>query len=256
MAAAQRRRWPHGERQWNALIVLSLTFLAIPYGLVFWAEQYVSSGMTAVLFSAFPLVVALLTPLMTGKKVPRRAVFAMLVACGGLAYLFYDGLGGDRNALLGGAAVVTAVLISSWSLVYAKDRLEQLDAVVSSTFQLLFGSVALFWATWALESRKHAVWNWTSVAALAFLVLFGSCAAFVIYYWLLKHMQPYQLSTLNLVFPIIAVSEGALLQHEHVSGMMVVAMALVLGAVFVAIAARMDEPRADGRILVVGEENR
>ncbi|HEX2330099.1 MAG TPA: EamA family transporter [Candidatus Angelobacter sp.] len=255
MAAAQRRRWPHGQQQWNTLVVLSLTFLAIPYGLVFWAEQYVSSGMTAVLFSAFPLVVALLTPLMTGKKVPRQAVFAMLVACGGLAYLFYDGLGNDRKALLGGIAVVAAVLISSWSLVYAKDRLQHVDAVVSSTFQLLFGSVALLWATWALESHKHAVWNQSAVLAVAFLVLFGSCAAFVIYYWLLKHMQPYQLSTLNLVFPIIAVIEGAVLQHEHVGVLMVIAMTLVLGAVFVALRAQAVETRNDGRVLVV-EENR
>src|SRR5689334_14432656 len=125
MAAAQRRKWPRGEREWNTLIVLSLSFLAIPYGIVFWAEQYVSSGMTAVLFSAFPLAVALFTPLMTRKQVPRQAVFAMLLACGGLAYLFYDGLGSDRRALLGGAAVLFAVLISAWSLVYAKDRLQQ-----------------------------------------------------------------------------------------------------------------------------------
>jgi drug/metabolite transporter (DMT)-like permease len=256
MALAQRRKWPQGEQQWNALIVLSLTIMAIPYGLIFWAEKYVTSGMTAVLFSAFPLVVALLTPLMTGKKVPRQAVFAMLVAFGALAYLFYDGLGNDRQALLGGVAVVAAVLISSWSIVYAKGRLQEVDAVLSSGLQLLFGSIALFWATWALESRKHAVWNRPAVLALAFLVLFGSCAAFVIYYWLLKHMQPYQLSTLNLVFPIIAVIEGALLQQEHVSGMMVVAIVLVLGAVFVALRAQADEPREDGRVLVVQRDDR
>ncbi len=256
LAFAQRRRWPDGERQWNALLVLSLTIMAIPYGLLFWAEQYVTSGMTAVLFSAMPLVVALFTPLMTGKKVPRQAVFAMLLAFGGLAYMFYDGLGNDRRALLGGFAVLAAVVISSWSVVYAKGRLQEVDAVVSTAMQLLFGSIALFWGTWALESRRHAVWNRPALLALSFLVIFGSCAAFVIYYWLLKHMQPYQLSTLNLMVPIIAVIEGAVLQHEHVGGLMIIAIALVLGAVSVALRAQTEPSRPDGRVLVVQEENR
>jgi drug/metabolite transporter (DMT)-like permease len=230
LAFFQKRSWPKGEVQWTAILVLSITIMAVPYGLLFWAEQYVTSSMTAVLFSAMPLTVALLTPLMTQRAVPRNAVLAMVVAFGGLLILFYTGLSASPRALLGGAAVLAAMTFSSWSVVYAKKRLQQIDSVVATGLQLLFGSVALFWGDWALEARRHAVWTRSSIAATAFLTIFGSCAALVIYYWLLKRMQPYQLATSSLVVPVIAVLEGALF-GEPVPLMMVIVIVIVLASV-------------------------
>src|ERR1700759_997380 len=98
--------------------------------------------------------------------------------------------------------------LSAWSVVYAKKRLHEVDSVVSTGLQLLFGSVVLLCATWAMEAHRHAMWTRTAVTAMAFLTIFGSAAAFVIYYWLLKKMQPYQLSTISLIVPIIALLEG------------------------------------------------
>ncbi|HEY6308176.1 MAG TPA: EamA family transporter [Candidatus Angelobacter sp.] len=230
-AALQRRRWPRGERQWQAILVLSVSIMAVPYGLLFWAEQHVTSSMTAVLYSALPLVVALLTPAMMDRTVPRSAVFALLIAFGGLLVLFITGLSTNRSALEAGLAVVAAMVVSAWSVVYAKKRLHEVDSVVATGLQLLFGAVALFWGTWALEARRHAHWTRTSLTALAFLTIFGSCVAFVIYYWLLKRMQPYQLSTINLVVPLIAVLEGALIKRDAVPLMMLITMAVVLASV-------------------------
>ncbi len=90
MAVLQKRRWPADGQQWNTILVLSLTIMAVPYGLLFWAEQYVTSSMSAVLFSAMPLAVALVTPTMMHRKVPRRAVYAMVIAFGGILILFYE----------------------------------------------------------------------------------------------------------------------------------------------------------------------
>jgi drug/metabolite transporter (DMT)-like permease len=250
LALAQKRSWPQTRSQWNALVVLSLTIMAVPYGLLFWAEQYVTSSMTAVLFSAMPLLVALFTPLMMHRTVPRRAVFALLVAFGGLLMLFSSGLSASGRGVLGGLAVLLAVTLSSWSVVYAKGRLQQIDAVISTGLQLLFGSVALFWATWAMESHQQAFWTRSAVSAMAFLVVFGSCAAFVIYYWLLKKMQPYQLSSLNLITPIVAVLEGALLLHEPVPLLMVAAIAVVLGAVATVLLSRPEPEGERGKVLL------
>src|SRR5438105_15015875 len=52
----QKRSWPKGQGEWNAILVLSVTIMAVPYGLLFWAEQYVASSMTAVFYSAMPMV--------------------------------------------------------------------------------------------------------------------------------------------------------------------------------------------------------
>ena len=253
IAVVQRRRWPAGERQWNALLVLSLTIMAVPYGLLFWAEQYVASSMTAVLFSAMPLLVSLFTPLLMRRSVPRRAVLALLVGFGGLLLLFPSGLSANGTALLGGMAILAAVVLSAWSIVYAKYRLQDVDPVVATGIQLLCGSGVLFWGTWALEARSHALWSTTAVLAMSFLVLFGSCAAFVIYYWLLKRMQPYQLATTSLMTPVIAVLEGSFFAHEPMPLLMIVAMAVVLGSVGTVLLSSQQEQNETGKVLLVQE---
>src|ERR1700681_3796109 len=97
-AVVQKRRWPAGGRQWNAIFVLSISIMAVPYGLLFWAEQHVTSSMTAVLYSAMPLAVSLFTPAMMHRKVPRRAVYAMAIAFGGILTLFYENPSTSRLA--------------------------------------------------------------------------------------------------------------------------------------------------------------
>jgi drug/metabolite transporter (DMT)-like permease len=228
LAWVQKRKRPRGRRAWKGILVLGITIMAIPYGLLFWAEQYVTSSMAAVLFSATPLVVALLTPVMMGRKVPRNAVFALVVAFGAVLILFYTGLSTSRMALWGGAAVLAAMMLSAWSVVYAKNRLRNVDPVIGTGLQLLLASVVLLWGTWALEAHRYGHWTTAAISALAFLTIFGSCVAFVIYYWLLKRMQPYQLATTSLVVPLIAVLEGALFACEPVPLMMIVAMTVVL----------------------------
>jgi drug/metabolite transporter (DMT)-like permease len=250
MALLQKRRWPADGSQWNAICVLSLTIMALPYGLLFWAEQHVTSSMSAVLYSAMPLAVSLFTPLMMRHKVPRQAIFAMVIAFGGLLALFYQDLSKTREALIGGVAVLVAMFLSSWSVVYAKQRLPNIDSVIATGLQLLLGSVGLFWGMWALEAHRHAVWTRTAVFAMAYLTIFGSAAAFVIYYWLLKKLQPYQLSSISLLIPLVALVAG-LLAGEPVSWMMVIATIAVVGSVrSVVMAEKEKEPEGDDILML------
>ncbi len=245
----RKTKWPQGASQWNAILILSVTVMALPYALLFWAEQYVTSAMTALLFSAMPLAVAMFTPLMMHRKVPRGAVYALVVAFGGILALFVDGLSANRRGLWGGIAVLTAVVLSSWSVIFAKKRLQDVAPVISTGLQFLFAAVLLFWGTWALESHRQTNWSKQAIAALAFLATFGSAAAFAIYYWLLKQMQPYQLSTISLVVPIIALMEGYLLGGESIRLIMIVSMVVVLGAVGMVLRAEAAEALVGDRIL-------
>ena len=245
----RKTQWPRGARQWNAILVLSVTVMAAPYALLFWAEQYVPSGMTALLFSAMPLMVAMFTSFMLHRKVPRSAILAMVVAFGGLLVLFQGELSANRHIFLGGVAVLSAIVLSSWSVVFAKKRLQDVAPVISTGLQFLFAAVVLFWGTWALESHRQTNWNNRALAALVFLATFGSAAAFLLYYWLLKHMQPYQLSTISLVTPIIAVILGALLGGESIPLMMIISMIVVLGAVAMVLRVEASDDQVRDRIL-------
>jgi len=227
LALVQRRTWPRDASAWKALCILSVTIMAVPYGLLFWAEQYVTSSIAAITYSASPLIIALLMPLMSHRRVPRQAVFALVVAFGALLVILYTGLSNSRS-LWAGATILLGVALSSWSIVFAKTRLQDVDPMVSTGVQLSLGSLVLMAGSLVLERDRTAHWSASAIASLVFLALLGSSAAFVIYYALLKKMQPYQLATNNLVVPLIAVLEGSFFGREPVPPLMLVAMAILL----------------------------
>jgi drug/metabolite transporter (DMT)-like permease len=254
MALLQKRRWPADGAQWNAILVLSVTIMALPYGLLFWAEQYVTSSMSAVLYSASPLAVSLITPVMMHRKVPRRAVYAMVIAFGGILILFYENPSTSRLVIIGGTAVLVAMLLTAWSVVYAKQRLHDVDSVVATGLQSLMGSVLLFWGTWSLEAHRHARWSARAVVAMVFLTIFGSMAAFVIYYWLLKKLQPYQLSTISLIIPLVAILLG-LLDGDRIPLLMLLAVLAVLGSVWSVLRAETEKDPEGNDILMLRDRS-
>jgi drug/metabolite transporter (DMT)-like permease len=246
---ARRKPLALAAREWRALIILGFTMMALPYGLLFWAEYRISSSLTAVLFSSCPLFVALFTPLLTHARVPRRAVFAMLIAMGGISALFYTNLYASADLLLGGAAIMLAVVVSGWSAVFAKRELASVNPLWGTAVQFCVSAAALFVASLAFERGRPSDWNVTSFLALGFLTVFGSVVAFSLYYWLLGSMRAYQLSTVNLVVPIVAMTEGALLLREAVPLVMVGCAVLVLVSVAVVLRAEDEEVATLGLVV-------
>lgn len=246
VACSRKGKLNLSPRQWYAVIILGFTMMALPYGLLFWAEYRINSSTTAVLFSSCPLVTALLTPVMMRAQVPRRAVFAMLIGLGGIATLFYAQLSISPYVLLGGVAVIGAVLSSSWASVFAKRELAGVDPVLGTAVQFCIAAIVLFAASVITEHGHASDWNRISISALGFLIIFGSVIAFSVYYWLLKNMQAYQLSTINLVVPIVAMIEGAVLLREPIPLIMGAAAVLVLASVFIVLRAEDERPATLG----------
>jgi drug/metabolite transporter (DMT)-like permease len=242
VAALRGSKVPQGTRQWRAVLVLGLTMIAIPYGLLFWAEQFVASSMTAVLYTALPLCVAALTPWMSKYSVPRSAILSMVVGAGGIAVLFGQGLAASRSTLLGGVAILLGVVSNAFSILFAKRELSGMDPVVSTGWQFLVGGVALVAGSLAAERGRASQWTTHALLALLFLAIVGSAVAFAAYYWLLRHMQPYQISTISLVIPIIAIIEGAAILQEPIPPLMLVASLVVLAAVAGVLRAQAGEP--------------
>jgi drug/metabolite transporter (DMT)-like permease len=241
-AIAQNTPLPTTRREWRAIAILGITMMALPYGLLFWAEQHITSSVTAVLYSSLPLCVALLTPTMTGKPVPRAAIYSMLIAIGGIAILFQVDLRASVRTALGGTAVLIAVVSSAFSSIFAKKETHLVHPVVATGLQLIIGAAFLGTASVLMESNEPSRWTRASITALIFLATFGSAIAFAVFYWLLRHMHAYQLSTINLVVPFVAIAEGALILQEFITPMMLLAAVVVLGAVGFVLKAESDEP--------------
>ena len=233
--------WPTG-RGLRATLLLSLTMIAIPSALTFWSEQRLSSGLTALIFGAMPLMTAILTPWMAGRSVPRAAWQAMIVGLGGMGLVLSGAISTSLWQAVGAVAVLAAVLLYAGSSVYAKESLAGVHPFVSTAIQFFFGGIWLSVASMVFERGRPSGWNAQSIIAVIFLSIFASALSFTLYYWLLKQIEAYQLTSLQLIVPIIAVAEGAFFMREAVPWTMIAGAAVVLGSiVFVMRAGNADE---------------
>ena len=123
------------------------------------------------------------------------------------------------------------MISSSWAAVFAKREIGEVSPLLGTAVQFCVGAGILCIASLLTETRRESDWNSTSVLALAFLTIFGSVITFSLYYWLLRKMQAYQLSTINLVVPMVAMAEGALFLRESLPILMIAAASLVLVSV-------------------------
>jgi drug/metabolite transporter (DMT)-like permease len=237
----KRLPWPTG-RGLRATLLLSLTMIAVPSALTFWSEQRLSSGLTALIFGAMPLMTAILTPWMAGRSVPRTAWQAMIVGLGGMGLVLSGAISTSLWQVVGAIAVIAAVALYAGSSVYAKEALQGVHPFVSTAIQFFLGGLWLALASLLFERGKPSVWSTQSIIAVVFLSIFASALSFSLYYWLLQHIEAYQLTSLQLIVPIIAVAEGALFMRETVPWTMIAGAAVVLGSVvFVMRARRSDD---------------
>ena len=122
----------------HATLLLSLSMIAVPSALTFWSEQRLSSGLTALIFGAMPLMTACLTPLMAGRWVPRRAWEAMIVGLGGLGLVMSGAISTSLWQAVGAVAVLLAVAMYAASSVYAKEALAGVHPFVSTAIQFFW----------------------------------------------------------------------------------------------------------------------
>lgn len=240
-SAAMKLRFPRSAREWRNQVILGITMMTVPYGAVFWAEQHINASLTALLFASFPLVVAIWSPILTGQTVPRRALFSIVVGFGGMAALFFQGVPYSLVGRLSAIAVLVGVVSAAWATVFAKREASATNPLVSTGIQMAVAAVLTTAVSLTFERGQESHWTAASLSMLLLLAVFGSAVAFSLYYWLLRDIAAYQLGTIDLVVPLVAATEGALLLREHIPPLMIAAMVVVLGAVLVVIRSESPE---------------
>src|SRR5438132_600897 len=197
---AQGECSPSG-RQWMSVSLLAILIFVFDYGLLFWAEQRVPSGIAAVMLATIPVFMALSEIIfLRTQKLTVRLALALLIGIGGVAVLV------SRSLNLGGApidrmgAVALIVASVSWSISSALTRKLPLppSKVMSSGAQMLAGGVFLALAAAALGEFRNFHPSTVSRGAwfsLLYLIVAGSIVAFTTYVWLIRHYLPTKLAT-------------------------------------------------------------
>jgi drug/metabolite transporter (DMT)-like permease len=231
-------RAPFERRLW--LLNAFFTF-AVSYGILYWAEQWVPSGLAAVLFATFPLFVGLLAHfLLPGERLTVAGSLGILVGFAGIAVLFsedFSRLGGPH---VGKAAAVCLLspFSSAFGAVFVKKWGKEVPplsvtAVPMAITALLMGGAAALW-----ERGRPLVLDRPAVLALLYLALFGSAVTFTLYFWLLADLPATDLSLINYIIPLVAVAVGTLWLHEPLTARIVSGTVLVLLGVSLALRAR------------------
>jgi drug/metabolite transporter (DMT)-like permease len=227
------------RRQWMSIFLLAFLIFVVDYGLLFWAEQRVPSGIAAVMMATIPAFMALSEILfLRTQRLTVRLAVALLIGIGGVAVLM------SRSLNLGGAPVDTAGAVAlivgsiSWSIGSILTRKLPLPTskVMSSGAQMLTGGVFLTLASAALgEFRSFHPYAVSRNAwlALLYLIVFGSIIGFTAYVWLIHHESPTKVGTYAYVNPVVAVLIGYFLGGEALGTRTILGSLCVLVSVLV-----------------------
>jgi drug/metabolite transporter (DMT)-like permease len=223
--------------EWISVCLLAFLIFVCDYGLLFWAEIRVPSGIAAVMMATIPVFIALGEIVFLGtQRLTARLGIALVVGIGGVAVLTLRSLNlsGMPVEPLGAAALIFASMC--WGVATILTRKLELPAskMVSSGAQMLAGGIMLFAASAAFgefgrfDVRKVSSGAWW---ALAYLVVVGSIIGFTAYVWLLHHQSPTKVGTYAYVNPMVAVVVGYFLGGEELGMRTVVGTALIVVSV-------------------------
>ncbi len=224
---------PRAYKLYAALILLSYS---IPFGLVYWGQQFIPSSLSSILFAAFPLWVVLFSHfILPNEQISILKLIGILVGIAGVYVIFSGELEWKgMESLPGMLAIIVSTIMQGITLVLVK-RYGQTQHPVSMNFVgMIAGGVILLGASFLVEPVETAHWDAAAIGSIAYLTVVGSVVVFVTYYWLLKRMEAFVLSFTSFITPIVAVILGSLILDESLSPNTFLGGALVLIGIFVA----------------------
>jgi drug/metabolite transporter (DMT)-like permease len=230
--------WARGFRpkreHWMAGVVVGALFFLGGHGTLHWAEQYVGSGMAALLIATEPMFILLLASAMGQQRLRLFSALGLGLGIAGVAILLGGELTMKGSSLLGLLAVLAGSL--SWAagvVISPKVKLPD-DALGRTALPTLCGAAMLLIAA-GVTGEFHNT-HWASISSkslfgLAYLIVFGSVVAFTSYTWLLQRCPPALVATHTYANPVVAVLLGWLLAGEALTMRVVVASLAILGAI-------------------------
>jgi drug/metabolite transporter (DMT)-like permease len=230
--------WARGFRptrdHWIAGAILGALFFLIGHGSLHWAEQYVGSGLAALLIATEPMFILVLAWMMGQQKISALSALGLALGVVGVAVLTGAEINATSSSLLGLIAVLVGSF--SWSLgVVISPRLKlPSDALGRTALPTLCGAAMLLIA--AGVSGEFRATHWSAISTrswmgLAYLIVMGSVVAFTAYTWLLQRCPPALVSTHTYANPIVAVLLGWLIASEPLTMRLGLASMAILGAI-------------------------
>ncbi|HEX8817559.1 MAG TPA: EamA family transporter [Terriglobales bacterium] len=238
-------------RQWGAASLLAVFIFLLDYGLLFWAEERVPSGIAAVMLATIPVFMTASEILvLRTQRLTARLAAGLLIGIGGVAVLMSHSANFGEAAVDTRGAIALIIAAISWSIASTLTSKLPLPASkpMSSGIQMFAGGIFLITA--AALFGEFRGFHFAAVSnrawfALAYLIVAGSIVGFTAYLWLLHHESPTKVGTYAYVNPVVAVIIGYFLGGESIGPRTIAGTALILVSVVVITTMPKPKPAAD-----------
>jgi drug/metabolite transporter (DMT)-like permease len=225
------------RREWAGATMLGALIFVLDYGCLFWAEQRVPSGVTAVVLATIPVFIALLEiAFLRTQRLTVRLGLALLVGICGVAVLVNHSFSLGEAPIDRAGAIALLVASFTWSIATILTRRIALppSKPMSAAAQMLTGGALLFVlaaVTGEFSGFQVRAVSYTAWFALLYLIIAGSIVGFTAYVWLLHYESPTKVGTYAYVNPVVAVAVGYFVGGESVGSRTLLGMLLVLVSV-------------------------
>ena len=228
---------PLARRDQPFFLLLGITNFALSFGVVYWAEQYLTSGLAAVLFAVFPILVGVLAHVfLDGERLRWPRLLGLLLGFGGVAVIHSGDLAQIHpKAPLAAILFVLSPLSVSVANVLMKRRVHEFHAFALAGMSMLYAGLILGVVSALREGPAIAglAWSWPGSLSLAYLTVVGSVVTFALYIGLMRTMKVGTLSLIAYFTPLVAVGLGTGIAGEPLTTQMLLGGLLIFAGIFV-----------------------
>jgi len=236
LAAWRRGRRPNAVETrgiaWNGFLQIG-----VQYACIFTAEQWIESGLAALLFATFPIWVGVFGHfLLPDEPLTRKTVASAVLGLAGVGVIESQALArifsaDTRPMLAGGALMLLAALVAAYANILNKKNLGRVAPIHNVFGQTLVGSAMLIALAAAVEHGAPARWTPVATGALLYLALLGTALPFAGLFWLIPRVPVAVIGTIPVVDTVIAVALGNIVLGEKFSIRVLFGGALICAAV-------------------------
>ena len=241
----QRIPLPRSAAQWRLIALTGILQFSFNYSSVFWSEQYITSGLAAVLQATITLFgLALAWIFLPNERITMRKIFAVVLGIVGVAVIFIDQLKVENwLAFAGCVAIVGGSYCAAQASVLIKAKAGGIHPAALVFGQMICGLPLILLYSFLVEGNPLKLhWSWTAVICVLYLTLVGTVAAFWLYYWLLSRIESTKAMMISLVTPLIAVMIGAVTIGERLPPQTFIGGLMIVGSIGLIVFRRRSVP--------------
>ncbi len=222
--------FPKNQHKWMVLIAVG--YFAIPFTLMIFGEQYISSGLAAIIFANMPIAVMVTSTLFLNLRLAKHQLGGLVIAVISLCLILINEMqiGGD-NYLLGTIALAGAVALHAIMYVMVQKHCRNIEVFTYNALPSLIAALLLLATSSLAEQPSIQSFSTVSISAVVYLGIFASVGGIVAYFKLNQVSSPFSASICFLMFPVVALTLSSWTTEHTISNQSLLMMLPLLGGI-------------------------